>query len=302
MFPAALAVAGAWLRKTQNLEPIAVGHRVVHSEPQCDRPILIDARVLYRSGTLCSAGAAALAEQLAPRRSILARSPDLPQVVCFDTALPSRSCRAADPYAIPKRFYEESVRRYRFHGCRNMFANRLPQAAPVTAGGKVIICHPHRRGAHDCTPYIGAAASSPSAANIPGGERIESNKDEGRTNDVVANSEREIAALDQRHLDPEERRTATMRSETKPRCSFGTCAETCWRAFRASAASRPSADSCGRSVHPETLMSRQLPSRKINKGVTARLTSPTRQLRYVASSLVYTAIGILPCCFHDCGR
>lgn len=36
------------------------------------------------------------------------------------------------------------------------------------------------------------------------------NKDEARINDVVANSEREIAALDRRHLGPEERRTATV--------------------------------------------------------------------------------------------
>src|SRR5262249_37688892 len=36
---AALATAGAWLRETQKLEPIAVGHRVVHGGPQYDRPV-----------------------------------------------------------------------------------------------------------------------------------------------------------------------------------------------------------------------------------------------------------------------
>jgi hypothetical protein len=36
------------------------------------------------------------------------------------------------------------------------------------------------------------------------------NKGEARINDVVANAEREIAALDRRHLGPEERRTATV--------------------------------------------------------------------------------------------
>src|SRR5262249_52995463 len=29
----------AWLRQTQNLEPVAVGHRVVHGGPQYDRPL-----------------------------------------------------------------------------------------------------------------------------------------------------------------------------------------------------------------------------------------------------------------------
>src|SRR5262249_34770345 len=44
----ALAVAGAWLRQTQNLEPAAVGHRVVHGGPQYDRPVLLDTSGLAR--------------------------------------------------------------------------------------------------------------------------------------------------------------------------------------------------------------------------------------------------------------
>src|SRR5262245_9548623 len=42
----ALAVAGAWLPQTQNLEPVAVGHRVVHGGPQYDQPLLVDVGVL----------------------------------------------------------------------------------------------------------------------------------------------------------------------------------------------------------------------------------------------------------------
>src|SRR4051794_9119510 len=36
--PAALAVAGGWLRDELRIDPIAVGHRVVHGGPQYDRP------------------------------------------------------------------------------------------------------------------------------------------------------------------------------------------------------------------------------------------------------------------------
>ena len=42
----ALVTAGAWLRDMQNLEPVAVGHRVVHGGPDYDRPVLIDSKVL----------------------------------------------------------------------------------------------------------------------------------------------------------------------------------------------------------------------------------------------------------------
>ena len=43
---AALVTAGAWLRETQNFEPVAVGHRVAHGGPDYDRPVLIDSKVL----------------------------------------------------------------------------------------------------------------------------------------------------------------------------------------------------------------------------------------------------------------
>jgi hypothetical protein len=49
----ALVTAGAWLRDTQNLEPVAVGHRVVHSGPDYDRPVLIDSKVLTASNATC---------------------------------------------------------------------------------------------------------------------------------------------------------------------------------------------------------------------------------------------------------
>lgn len=40
--PAAMGVAGEWLRDELRIHPIAVGHRVVHGGPEYDRPVLID--------------------------------------------------------------------------------------------------------------------------------------------------------------------------------------------------------------------------------------------------------------------
>ena len=42
--PAAMAVAGAWLREELDINPIAVGHRVVHGGPDHAQPVLIDQR------------------------------------------------------------------------------------------------------------------------------------------------------------------------------------------------------------------------------------------------------------------
>ena len=113
---AALALAGAWLRETQQLEPIAVGHRVVHGGPRYDRPVLVGRSRPRRSRTLRVAGAASPAEQ--PRADPLAARPlsRAPQVACFDTAFHRGHDALADHYAIPERLYDEGVRRYGFHG------------------------------------------------------------------------------------------------------------------------------------------------------------------------------------------
>jgi acetate kinase len=138
----ALAVAGAWLRETHNLEPIAVGHRVVHGGPQYDQPVLVDMDVLAQLERYVSLAPLHQPNNLAPIRSILARSPDLPQVACFDTAFHRGHNALADHYAIPERFYAEGVRRYGFHGLSYEYvAGRLPQVAPTIAAGRVIVAH-----------------------------------------------------------------------------------------------------------------------------------------------------------------
>src|SRR6516162_6262341 len=138
----ALAAAGAWLRETQNLEPIAVGHRVVHGGPQYNRPVLVDMDVLTQLERYVSLAPLHQPNNLAPIRSIRARSPDLPQVACFDTAFHRGHDAFADHYAIPERLYTEGVRRYGFHGLSYEYiAARLPQVAPAIASGRVIVAH-----------------------------------------------------------------------------------------------------------------------------------------------------------------
>jgi len=138
----ALAVAGAWLRQTQNLEPVAVGHRVVHGGPQYDRPAVVDTSLLSQLERYVSLAPLHQPNNLAPIRSLLARFPDLPQVACFDTAFHRGHDAFADHYAIPERLYAEGVRRYGFHGLSYEYvAGRLPQAAPTIAGGRVIVAH-----------------------------------------------------------------------------------------------------------------------------------------------------------------
>ena len=138
----ALTTAGGWLRDDLRIDPVAVGHRVVHGGPDYDRPVRVEKDVLTRLERYVSLAPLHQPYNLAPIRSILARFPDIPQVACFDTAFHRGHGELADRYAIPGSLYAEGVRRYGFHGLSYEYiANTLPQVAPDVASGRVIVAH-----------------------------------------------------------------------------------------------------------------------------------------------------------------
>jgi acetate kinase len=140
--PAALTVAGTWLRDELRINPLAVGHRVVHGGPDYASPVLIDQAVVARLERFVSLAPLHQPYNLAPIRSLLNNRPTLPQVACFDTAFHRDHDALADHYAIPQQLHAEGVRRYGFHGLSYEYvAKALSQAAPEIAGGRVIVAH-----------------------------------------------------------------------------------------------------------------------------------------------------------------
>jgi acetate kinase len=140
--PAAMGIAGGWLRDELRINPMAVGHRVVHGGPDYDRPVLIDHGVVARLERFVGLAPLHQPHNLAPIRSILANFPTLPQVACFDTAFHRTHDAVADYYAIPHQLHAEGVRRYGFHGLSYEYvAKTLPQVAPEIAKGRVIVAH-----------------------------------------------------------------------------------------------------------------------------------------------------------------
>jgi acetate kinase len=138
----ALTTAGAWLRDELRIDPIAIGHRVVHGGPDYDRPVRMDQEVLARLERYISLAPLHQPYNLAPIRSILARFPNIPQVACFDTAFHRGHGALADHYAIPEQLYAEGVRRYGFHGLSYEYiSSSLPQVAPDMASRRVIVAH-----------------------------------------------------------------------------------------------------------------------------------------------------------------
>jgi acetate kinase len=140
--PAAMGIAGGWLRDELRISPVAVGHRVVHGGPDYDRPVLIDHGVVARLERFVALAPLHQPHNLAPIRSLLANFPALPQVACFDTAFHRTHDAVADYYAIPYQLHAEGVRRYGFHGLSYEYvAKTLPQVAPEVAKGRVIVAH-----------------------------------------------------------------------------------------------------------------------------------------------------------------
>jgi len=140
--PAAIATVASWLRETQNLNLLAVGHRVVHGGPKYDRPVVIDEAVVANLEQYVSLAPLHQPNNLAPIRTLMKSRPELLQVACFDTAFHHGHSAVADHYAIPERFYAEGVRRYGFHGLSYEYvAQRLRELAPTLAEGRVIVAH-----------------------------------------------------------------------------------------------------------------------------------------------------------------
>jgi acetate kinase len=157
---AAICVAAAWLKDTQNLAPIAIGHRVVHGGPDYGRPVLVNEQVLADLARLTSLAPLHQPHNLAPIGTMLARFPKLPQVACFDTAFHRGHDPVVDHYAIPERFYAQGVRRYGFHGLSYEYvAERLREVAPAGAVGRTIIAH-LGSGASMCAVLEGKSVDS----------------------------------------------------------------------------------------------------------------------------------------------
>jgi acetate kinase len=139
---AALHMAGSWLRESQKVEPVAIGHRVVHGGPDYDRPVFVTEEIVERLERYASLAPLHQPNNLAPIRSILQHFPTLPQVACFDTAFHRGHAELADRYAIPDWLHAEGVRRYGFHGLSYEFvADRLKLDAPEIAMGRVVVAH-----------------------------------------------------------------------------------------------------------------------------------------------------------------
>lgn len=155
-------VIGSWLREQfgDRASLVGVGHRVVHGGTDFAAPVRVTATVLAKLEALCPLAPLHQPHNLAGIRAVAAAQPDLPQVACFDTAFHRGHPEVADWYALPRRFYDEGVCRYGFHGLSYEYiASVLPEVAPEIAAGRVVVAH-LGSGASMCAMMAGRSIDS----------------------------------------------------------------------------------------------------------------------------------------------
>lgn len=94
----------------------AVGHRVVHGGADCDCPLPVTAALEARLRRLVPLAPLHLPHNLAGIAAVRTARPELPQIACFDTAFHHSLPRLARLTALHRKFYDEGIRRYGFHG------------------------------------------------------------------------------------------------------------------------------------------------------------------------------------------
>ncbi|MBU6418789.1 MAG: acetate/propionate family kinase [Proteobacteria bacterium] len=121
---------------------IAAGHRIVHGGSIFTKPLLLDESHLTDIARLSQLAPLHEPHNCAAVQALFNLRPTLRQVGCFDTSFHHTMPELATRFAIPRKFHDEGVRRYGFHGLSYEYiASRLPDVAPRVAKGRVIVAH-----------------------------------------------------------------------------------------------------------------------------------------------------------------
>ncbi len=137
-----------------------VGHRIVHGGADFAAPEVLSQPVLDKLDRLIPLAPLHQPHNLAAVRAAQAAFPDAVQVGCFDTAFHRGHSFVNDAYGLPRRYYDEGVRRYGFHGLSyDYIAGVLRRDWPDLARGRVIVAH-LGNGASLCAMQDGKSVSS----------------------------------------------------------------------------------------------------------------------------------------------
>jgi acetate kinase len=121
---------------------VAAGHRVAHGGLKFIQPVKVDPDVLTELEKLVPLVPLHQPHNIAAIRHVAQRAPELPQVACFDTSFHRTQRPVAQAFALPRRFAEEGLCRYGFHGLSYEYiASVLPGVDSRAAAGRTVVAH-----------------------------------------------------------------------------------------------------------------------------------------------------------------
>jgi acetate kinase len=132
----------AWLEKQQWFHSVkAIGHRVVHGMKHANAAIVTD-DLLNELNRITDYDPDHLPAKIEIIQILKQKHPHLSQVACFDTAFHTTIPEVAKTFAIPKKYYDEGIQRYGFHGISYSYLmNELKKNDEQEANGRIILAH-----------------------------------------------------------------------------------------------------------------------------------------------------------------
>jgi acetate kinase len=132
-----------WLESQPLFEALnGVGHRVVHGLLHT-APERVTKELLDELKSIIPFDPEHMPREIDLIEALQRRYPQLPQVVCFDTAFHRSMPRVAAQLPIPRRYQARGIQRYGFHGLSYTFlmAELARLGDPAAARGRVILAH-----------------------------------------------------------------------------------------------------------------------------------------------------------------
>lgn len=139
---------------------VAVGHRMVHGGQDYQYAQKVTAESMSDLKTLVPLAPLHQPRVLSVLDALMARYPNLDQVVCFDTAFHATNSRISRLYGLPKELSDEGLIRYGFHGSSYEFiGEEIERLDSKVAGGRLIVAH-LGSGASMCAMVNGKSVAS----------------------------------------------------------------------------------------------------------------------------------------------
>ena len=131
-----------WFEKQDWFNDVkAIGHRVVHGMKHIQAEIITD-KLLNELNKISSYDPDHLPAEINIIQTIQKKYPQLIQVACFDTAFHTTIPAVAKTFAIPKKYFDEGIQRYGFHGISYSYLmQQLAKQNAEKAKGKIVLAH-----------------------------------------------------------------------------------------------------------------------------------------------------------------